>query len=85
MYSVIDTKMAKFTHIKYIITTISISVNHAIKPYLLSNNRKLCCRLSIGSGMNLAITFKKPEYSHFAGRTTLTFACATEVTFIYFN
>ncbi len=40
MCTVIDTEVAEFTHIKYIITFVAISINNAVRLYLFTNNRQ---------------------------------------------
>ncbi len=38
MCTVIDAKIAKFTHIKHIMTFVTIGINNAVRLYLLTNN-----------------------------------------------
>ncbi len=40
MYTVIDTKVVEFTHVKYIITFVAVSINNAIRLYLFADNRQ---------------------------------------------
>ncbi len=40
MCAVIDTEMAKFARIQYIIATITIRINNAVRFHLFADNRK---------------------------------------------
>ena len=40
MCVVIDTEVAKFTHIKYIIAFVAVGINNAVRLHLLANNRQ---------------------------------------------
>ena len=78
----------KLTNIQYIVGTVAISINHAVRPYLLPDNRQQGSRLRIGYGncVNLTVTLQQSEYHYFAGcsATAFAFAAAAKIAFICF-
>ena len=58
MCAVIDSKMAEFTHIQDIVTTVTICINNAVWLNLHADNGQQSSGLSIrySDGVNLAIT-----------------------------
>ena len=78
----------KLANIQYIVGTVAISINHAVRPYLLPDNRQQGSRLRIGygNGVNLTITLQQSEYHHFSGcsATAFSFAAAAKIAFICF-
>ena len=86
--AVIDAQVVKLANIQYIVGTVAISINHAVRPYLLPDNRQQGSRLRIGygNGVNLTVTLQQSEYRRFAGcsATAFAFAAAAKITFICF-
>ena len=86
--TVIDAQVVKLANIQYIVGTMAISINHAVRPYLLPDNRQQGSRLRIGygNGVNLTVTLQQSEYRRFAScsATAFAFAAAAKITFICF-
>ena len=86
--TVIDAQVVKLANIQYIVGTVAISINHAVRPYLFPDNRQQGGRLRIGygNGVNLTVTLQQSEYHHFSGcsATAFAFAAAAKITFICF-
>ena len=54
--AVIDAQVVKLANIQYIVGTMAISINHAVRPYLFPDNRQQGSRLRIGYGNGVNLT-----------------------------